>query len=158
MARAERFFVRYGASEEAVGLLVVGRGAVVADVVQVDGEFGGVERFAFAEILAGRDDFVPGFEGHKLESESFLAGEDAVNPALFVRAAGVEGGEGLSEGPEAGVVSCAVIDEEAFEGFAAAGGEENHALVDAVEHGCANLLDLGFAKGRFAVVGLPGWL
>ena len=53
-----------GAGEEAVGLLVVGRGAVVADVVQVDGEFGGVERFAFAEVFAGRDDFVPGFEGH----------------------------------------------------------------------------------------------
>ena len=50
-----------GAGEEAVRLLVVRRGAVVADVVEVDGKFGGVERFALAEVLARRDDFVPGF-------------------------------------------------------------------------------------------------
>ena len=53
-----------GPREEAVGLLVIRRGAPVTDVVQVNSKFGGVERFAFAEILAGRDDFVPGFEGH----------------------------------------------------------------------------------------------
>ena len=53
-----------GAREEAVGLLVVRRGAAVADVVQVDGELGGVERFALAQVLARRDDFVPGLEAH----------------------------------------------------------------------------------------------
>ena len=45
-------------------LLVIWRGAVVAYVIQVDGEFGGVEGFALPQILARRDDFVPGFEGH----------------------------------------------------------------------------------------------
>jgi hypothetical protein len=56
----------------------------------VDGELGGVERFALAQILARGDDFVPGFEGHRLKSESFLAGEDAIHPTLFVCAGGVE--------------------------------------------------------------------
>ena len=54
-------------SEEAVGLLVIRRGAIIADIVQVNGELGGVKRFALAEILAGRDDFVPGFKGHRAE-------------------------------------------------------------------------------------------
>jgi hypothetical protein len=52
-----------GAGEEAVGLLVVGRGRAVTHVVQVDGKLGGVERFAFAEVFAGCDDFIPGFHG-----------------------------------------------------------------------------------------------
>jgi len=33
----------------------------------MDGKFGGVERFALAEIFAGRDNFVPGFKGHRAE-------------------------------------------------------------------------------------------
>jgi hypothetical protein len=41
--------------------LVIGRGAVIANIVQVDGKFGGVERFALAQILAGSHNFVPGF-------------------------------------------------------------------------------------------------
>jgi hypothetical protein len=41
--------------------LVVGRGAVVSNVVQVDSKFGGVEWFALAEILARSHYFVPRF-------------------------------------------------------------------------------------------------
>ena len=53
-----------GARKEAVGLLVVRRGAVIANVVQVDCELGGVEGFAFAQVLARGDDFIPGLEAH----------------------------------------------------------------------------------------------
>ena len=51
------------ALEELGGVLVDRRGAAVADVVEVDGELGGVERAPFAEILAGGDDLVPGLHG-----------------------------------------------------------------------------------------------
>lgn len=51
-----------GTGEEAVGLLIIRRGLVVADVVQVDSELGGVEGFAFAKVFAGGDNFVPGFQ------------------------------------------------------------------------------------------------
>lgn len=54
-----------GAGEEPVGLLVVRWGGAVAHVVQVDGEFGGVEGFGLTEVFAGCYDFVPRFEGHK---------------------------------------------------------------------------------------------
>ena len=54
--------------EEPVWFLVVGRSAAVADVIQVDGEFGCIERLAFAEILARRHDFVPGFERHNSDN------------------------------------------------------------------------------------------
>jgi len=53
-----------GAGKEAVGLLVVGRSTVIADVIQVDSKFGGVEGLPFTKVFAGRDDFVPGFEWH----------------------------------------------------------------------------------------------
>ena len=41
-----------GALEEALGVLVDFRRSPLADVIQVDGELGGVERLAFAEVLA----------------------------------------------------------------------------------------------------------
>ena len=55
-----------GSGEEPVGLLVVRWGGAVAHVVEVDGEFGGVEGFGLTEVLAGRDYFVPGFQWHNL--------------------------------------------------------------------------------------------
>ena len=50
--------------KEALRILVVFRRPSVPDVVKVDGEFGGVERSAVAEILARRDDFVPRLLSH----------------------------------------------------------------------------------------------
>lgn len=44
--------------------LVIGGRAAFADLVEVDGEFGCVERFAFTQVLARGDDFVPGSEWH----------------------------------------------------------------------------------------------
>jgi len=51
--------------EEALWLLIIRRGAAVADLVEVNGELRSVERLALAQVLAGSDDFVPGFKvGH----------------------------------------------------------------------------------------------
>ena len=47
--------------EEPLGLLVVRRGAAVADLVEVDGELGGVQRPALAQVFAGRHDRYQGF-------------------------------------------------------------------------------------------------
>ena len=61
-------FGKLSACEEAIGLLVIGRSGSVANVVEVDGEFGGVEGFPFAEVFARGDNFIPGFKGHLLFS------------------------------------------------------------------------------------------
>jgi hypothetical protein len=64
-----------GPTEESVGLNVILVCPLFADMVEMDSEFGGVERVAFAEVFAGRDDLVPGFElGHvvvALEADLF---------------------------------------------------------------------------------------
>src|SRR5437879_439919 len=53
------------ALEETLGLTVVFRRAAVADVIQVDGKLGGIQGPVLAQILAGADDAVPGFQlGH----------------------------------------------------------------------------------------------
>jgi hypothetical protein len=52
--------------EEANGVAIIRRCRAVADVVQMDGELGGILRFALAQILARGDDFMPGFQGHRL--------------------------------------------------------------------------------------------
>src|SRR6266567_2760610 len=60
-----------GALEEALRVLVVLGGSPLADVVQVDGELGGVERLAFAEVFAGLDHVEPRLE---LRHGSILSG------------------------------------------------------------------------------------
>lgn len=52
------------AREEPVRFLVVWRSASVADVVEVDGEFGGIKGFALTQVLARSNDFIPRFQRH----------------------------------------------------------------------------------------------
>ena len=50
--------------EEPLRLLVIGGRTAFAHLVEMDGELRCVERFAFAQILARGDNFIPGFERH----------------------------------------------------------------------------------------------
>ena len=79
------------------------------------------------------------------QPQPFLTRQNAVHPAFFVAAGGVEGGQGLRQLPEAGVLADAVFDEEAFEQFAALGAEEDHRLVQPIQCGRARWRALEFA-------------
>ena len=68
------------------------------------------------------------------QSQPFLACQYTFHPAAFVGAGGVEFVEVVGQLPEASVFADAVFDEEAFEEFATVGGEQDHGLVDAVQH------------------------
>src|ERR1035438_6964012 len=64
------------------------------------------------------------------KSQPFLPRQHAVNPALFFRGRRIQSGQCLRQPPKARVAAGTVFDEKAFHGFAATGGEQNHALVD----------------------------
>ena len=59
--KAGEILGQIGALEKPFRLLIIGRRQAVAHLIQVDGEFRGIERFALAQILARRDDFIPRF-------------------------------------------------------------------------------------------------
>src|SRR5262245_50247706 len=61
LAQARRY---ERAVEEPLRVLVVVRRPTVANVVEVDGELGSVQRSPVPQILSGSDDLVPGFERH----------------------------------------------------------------------------------------------
>ena len=53
-----------GALEKSFRLLVISGRLAFAHLIQMDGEFRRVERFALAQIFARGDDFIPRFRGH----------------------------------------------------------------------------------------------
>src|SRR5437016_5135919 len=89
-----------------------------------------------------------------LESKPFLSGKHSVNPALFFRGSRIKGGERLSKRPEARVAADTVFHKKTFQRFAAAGGEKDHALMDAIEDCVSNATDLRLAECCFGVAGL----
>ena len=89
-----------------------------------------------------------------LKAKPFFSRQHAVHPALFFGVGWIQGGQRLGEPPEALVATRAVFDEKPFQCFAATGGEQNHALVNAVEDGLAVAFDFRFAERRPAFVGL----
>src|SRR3954454_1557349 len=83
------------------------------------------------------------------EPEPLLASEDTVDPPLLVGAGRVEGGQGLSQLPEAGVVTRSRFGDERLERLGPAGAEQDHRLMNAVEDGRAG-------PGRADLVSCPG--
>ena len=57
------------------------------------------------------------------ESESFLSGEDTIDPAFLICACGIKGGECLGQAPEALVAADAIFDKETLHRFGATGSE-----------------------------------
>mgnify|MGYP001021860192 CR=1 FL=1 len=86
-----------------------------------------------------------------LQSQPLLSSEHPIDPALFAGSRRVEGGEGLGEFSETRVGADAVFDEQSLHGLAAAGPEEDHRLVDAVETRRA-----GFEAAELAALGRVG--
>ena len=60
--RSFRFLVRYVRSKKRLRLLVVLGSPMLADVIQVDRELGGIQWSPFAEVFTGCDDLEPRFE------------------------------------------------------------------------------------------------
>src|SRR5947209_8401570 len=89
-----------------------------------------------------------------LESQSFLSRQHAVHPPLFFGVGRIEGRESLCKPPKSLIPTGAIFDEKSFHGFAATGGEKDHALVDAVEDGRAVTFDVGFTESCSAFLGL----
>ena len=50
--------------EESLRLLIIRGSTALTDLIEMDGEFRRIERLAFSQVLARRDNFIPGFEGH----------------------------------------------------------------------------------------------
>src|SRR2546427_8789940 len=89
-----------------------------------------------------------------LEPQPLFPRKHPIDPALFGGMRRIEGRKSLGQAPEVRVSPNAFLNEEPFQSFAATGGKQNHALVDAVEDGLALALDDRFAGRRFRSVRL----
>jgi hypothetical protein len=78
----------------------------------------------------------------RLERQTVLACQHAINPSLLVDARRVKRGERLGELPEPRLLADPFLDEEPLESNAADGGEQDHHLMDPVEDGRAGMRSL----------------
>jgi hypothetical protein len=91
--------------------------------------------------------------GH-LEPQPLFPRKHPIDPAFFGGMRRIQGRKSLCQAPEARVSPNAFLNEKPFQRFAATGGKQNHALVDAVEDGLALALDYRLAGRRFRSVRL----
>lgn len=120
----------------------------------MDGELGGIERAAFAQILARRHHFVPRLQrSHFLQSQPFLAREQTLGPAPVLGSRWIQSGQRLRQDPELRLSTRALVHQKPPQRITAPHREEEHALVETIQHGGAGLLRDHHGPGRIHVFG-----